>query len=412
MAVGSTAALSQILVMLQALVLARWVGPENNAYVLAAFNVAGLGFILVNWGFDHWLLQQTSLSKEDSHHKFGQVLSVKLLFGSLIAMALLIALPLLRPKIYLPIILGLALLDLLTDSLSASSYTYLYAQDQYKRAAITLTIGRALRLLGTLAMVYFKINTLAWFLVLRFIIDFGILVYLWWVLKPKISIIKPTNLKLITKQTWAFALAELLNFAYDRADLTLLAFLTLQKAEISYYGTATNILVAGISILLPLQYVLIPYIIRRQEQDVQMRGKRTVYLRPLLYLLVAGLLGGLLLYFFGQPIINLTLGEAYSPSGPLLRLASPLILLKAISIALSSFLIAKQRQELKLVPLTVVTFLKVALILIFYRRFGLDAMIIAYILCEFILVLLYLIQLVRSSKGDVLKNEVQSQEAL
>lgn len=39
-------------------------------------------------------------------------------------------------------------------------------------------------------------------------------------------------------------------------------------------------------------------------------------------------------------------------------------------------------------------------------------MIIAYILCEFILVLLYLIQLVRSSKGDVLKNEVQSQEAL
>ncbi len=90
MAVGSTATLSQILVMLQTLVLARWIGPELNAYVLAAFNVAGLGFILINWGFDNWLLQRTALDQESSHKNLAMVLSVKLLFGTMLGIILLI----------------------------------------------------------------------------------------------------------------------------------------------------------------------------------------------------------------------------------------------------------------------------------------------------------------------------------
>ncbi len=67
MAVGSTAVLSQILVMLQNLLVARWIGPELNGYVLAGFNAAALGFVLVNWGFDHWLLQQSSMEDENNH---------------------------------------------------------------------------------------------------------------------------------------------------------------------------------------------------------------------------------------------------------------------------------------------------------------------------------------------------------
>ncbi len=164
MAVGSTATLSQILVMLQTLVLARWIGPELNAYVLAAFNVAGLGFILINWGgFDNWLLQRTALDQESSHKNLAMVLSVKLLFGTVLGIILLILLPIVRPEIYIPIILALALLDVLTDSLCASSYTYLYASDQYKRASITLSISRILRLLSTIALIFLKVRTLPWF---------------------------------------------------------------------------------------------------------------------------------------------------------------------------------------------------------------------------------------------------------
>ena len=78
MAVGGTSVLSQVLVMLQTLLLARWIGPELNAYVLAAFNVAGLGMILINWGFDHCLLQRTAMDVENSHKNLGLLLSFKL----------------------------------------------------------------------------------------------------------------------------------------------------------------------------------------------------------------------------------------------------------------------------------------------------------------------------------------------
>ena len=93
MAVGSTAVLSQILVMLQNLLVARWIGPELNGYVLAGFNAAALGFVLVNWGFDHWLLQQSSMEDENNHQNLGMVLFSKFVLGILLCLVLFIALP-------------------------------------------------------------------------------------------------------------------------------------------------------------------------------------------------------------------------------------------------------------------------------------------------------------------------------
>ena len=413
MAVGSTATLSQILVMLQTLVLARWIGPELNAYVLAAFNVAGLGFILINWGFDNWLLQRTALDQESSHKNLAMVLSVKLLFGTVLGIIFLILLPIVRPEIYIPIILALALLDVLTDSLCASSYTYLYASDQYKRASITLSISRILRLLSTIALIFLKVRTLPWFLGLRLLIDLGTLAYLWLIIKPKIKLVKFHHIQSLIKQTWSFGLAEILNFAYDRIDLTLLAFLSLINVEISYYGTTSNILYAGLSILIPLQYVLVPYIINQNKSAVNgdaRPNKNTLYVQPLLLLLGMGLLGSLFLYFFAEPAINLVMGKAYAPAGPLLRLASPIVLLRAGTVALSSFLIARQRQELKLLPLGIVTLLKIILISVLYKTYGLEGMILIFIFCELVLLILYAIQLLRT-RGQTTHETHQSDEA-
>lgn len=401
MAVGGTSVLSQVLVMLQTLLLARWIGPELNAYVLAAFNVASLGMILINMGFDHWLLQRTAIDVENSHKNLGLLLSFKLFFGILLGLVLVVALPNLRKEIYIPIILGLAFLDVLTDSLSGSLYTYHYAIDQYKRASITLTISRVLRLTSTLVLILFKIKALPWFLGLRLLVNVSVLAYLWSFLKPEIGLINWRLIKTISKNTWAFGLAEILNFAYDRLDLTLLAFLSLVTAEISYYGTASNMLLTGIATLLPLHFVLVPYIINQQKirnssQQASTTSKMALYVQPLLLLLGAGLLGALFLFFFGETTVNLLLGAAYRPAGPLLRLASPLVLLKSGTIALSSFLIAREQQNLKLAPLAIVTILKTTLILAFYKPYGLNGMIITFIFCEFLLLVFYAIQLWRS----------------
>ena len=395
MAVGSTAVLSQVLVMLQNLITARWIGPELNSYVLAGFNAAALGFVLVNWGFDHWLLQRSSIDDENNHQNLGMVLSSKLILGILLCLGLLIALPGLRPNIYLPFILAICLLDTLVDSLSNSAYTFYLATYRFNQSSIIVTISRVMRLAGTLLLIFLKVKDVPILLGARLLIDIAALVYLLWRLNPRFKRMEFVAFRTISQQTWTFGVAEVLNFVYDRADLTLLAFLTTTKSEISYYGTALNIAFAGIAILQPLQNVLVPYIIKQEKSD-HYRTKKALYLPPLLLLGGAGIAGSLFLFFFGQKLIDLLMGQAYNAAGPLLTLASFLLILKAFNIALSSFLIARQRQELKLLPLTIVTILKTVLILAFYKKHGLEGMIVIFILCETLLLLLYAIQLNRT----------------
>ena len=407
MAVGSTAVLSQLLVMLQNLIIARWVGPEQNGYILTGFNVAALGFILVNWGFDHWLLQRTSIDEKSSHRNLGLVMSTKLVLGLLLSVGLLVLLPSLRPTIYLPYILALCLLDTLVESLSNSAYTYYLATNRFNQSSLIVTISRIARFLGTLVLVFIKVKAIPLLLGFRLLIDFATLVYMWWKLKPQLMLIKIDEFVGVSQQTWTFGIAEILNFVYDRADLTLLAFLTLNKSEISYYGTALNIAFAGIAILQTLQNVLVPYIIKHQKERPPSQRLR-LYTSPMLLLVGAGLSGSMALFFFGEKITGLLLGSAYQTAGPLLTLVSPLIMLKAINVALSSFLIARQNQELKLLPLAIVTLLKPALILLFFNQTGLRGMIIIFMICEFILLILYSIQLFRSVKLNGHKAEKQS----
>lgn len=397
MAVGTTAVLSQVLVMLQNLVTARWIGPELNVYVLAGFNVAALGFVLVNWGFDHWLLQRASINGEQSHENLSMVMSSKFILGLALCLGLFLALPALRPAIYIPVILALCLLDTLVDSLSNSAYTYYLATNRFNQSSLIVTISRIARLGGTIILILLKVKLVPILLGLRLLMDLATLAYLHWALKPRLKRISLAEFKNISQQTWTFGVAEILNFVYDRADLTLLAFLTLIKSEISYYGTALNIALAGIAIIQTLQNVLVPYIIK-QEQSGQHRNKKKLYATPLALLMAVGAAGSLVLFFFGQPIIDLLMGSAYSAAGPLLTLVSPLIILKAVNVALSSFLIARQNQEMKLLPLAMVALLKPVFILLLYNRTGLEGMIIIYMICEFILMALYAVQLFRSTR--------------
>lgn len=397
MAVGSTAVLSQILVMLQNLLVARWIGPELNGYVLAGFNAAALGFVLVNWGFDHWLLQQSSMEDENNHQNLGMVLFSKFVLGILLCLVLFIALPSLRPENYLPFILAICLLDTLVDLLSNSTYTFYLATNRFNQSSLIVTISRILRLVGTLLLILLKVKNVAVLLGLRLIIDFATLAYLLWRLNPKFKRIKIAEFRTISQQTWTFGVAEILNFVYDRADLTLLAFLTVNNSEISYYGTALNIAFAGIAILQTLQNVLVPYIIKQEKSGFH-KAKKVLYIPPLLLLVGAGVAGSLILFFFGQKLIDLLMGPAYSAAGSLLTMVSPLLILKAVNVALSSFLIARQNQEMKLLPLAFVAILKAILIIVFYKKSGLEGMVIIFLICELILLIFYAIQLLRSTK--------------
>ena len=239
--------------------------------------------------------------------------------------------PQLKTRNYLPFILAICLLDTLVDSLSNSTYTFYLATNRFNQSSLIVTISRILRLVGTLLLILLKVKNVAVLLGLRLIIDFATLAYLLWRLNPKFKRIKIAEFRTISQQTWTFGVAEILNFVYDRADLTLLAFLTVNNSEISYYGTALNIAFAGIAILQTLQNVLVPYIIKQEKSGFH-KAKKVLYIPPLLLLVGAGVAGSLILFFFGQKLIDLLMGPAYSAAGSLLTMVSPLLILKPLTL--------------------------------------------------------------------------------
>ncbi len=195
--------------------------------------------------------------------------------------------------------------------------------------------------------------------------------YLLWRLNPpKFKRIKIAEFRTISQQTWTFGVAEILNFVYDRADLTLLAFLTVNNSEISYYGTALNIALP-VSPFTNLTKCFSSIYHKTGKIRFPQSQKKVLYIPPLLLLVGAGVAGSLILFFFGQKLIDLLMGPAYSAAGSLLTMVSPpLLILKAVNVALSSFLIARQNQEMKLLPLAFVAILKAILIIVFYKNLG------------------------------------------
>lgn len=398
MAVGGTAVASQIIVMIQNLLMARWLGLEVNAYALATLNVVTISFVLVNWGFDHWLIQKISIDSKNSLDNFSLVTLSKFGFGLIVGTILFILLPQLRGEIYIPLYLFIILIDVLTDSLANTAYAYFLATNRFKMSSVILAISRSLRLLATITLIAFKVKNLSWFLTVRALCGLIILIYMWSILKPKVRRRKVKDIFSVAKQAWPFGVAEILNFFYDHADLTFLAFMTLNKFEISYYGVAFSLLFAGIGILLSLQHMLVPYIIHQSKANHN-KSNRSLYLAPFLILIATGLIGTLFLRLFGQWLITFMMGQSYALAGVLIQLASPLILLKAINVGFSSILISRKQESLKLIPLTIVSILKAVALLLVYKPYGLEGMIVAFLGSELLLILLYFAQLIIHRKN-------------
>ena len=84
---GSTAAVAQIFMLLQSLMLARWFGPETYAIYVANFNLCAISVFLVNWGMDTWLLRTVS-EIENPQKLFGTVVLIKVFLVVIISLKL------------------------------------------------------------------------------------------------------------------------------------------------------------------------------------------------------------------------------------------------------------------------------------------------------------------------------------
>ncbi len=130
------------------------------------------------------------------------------------------------------------------------------------------------------------------------------------------------------KAGWTIFLSSSAVSLYTMANTFILGFFT-TAAGVAYYGGAERLVVAVIGLMSPITQALYP---RMSHLAVNNREKATEAIqKALIFFGIMGLIAGGALIAFAPWIIRLVLGRAYGPAIPVMRIASVVIPVCAVS---------------------------------------------------------------------------------
>jgi PST family polysaccharide transporter len=130
------------------------------------------------------------------------------------------------------------------------------------------------------------------------------------------------------KAGWTIFLSSSAVSLYTMANTFILGFFT-TAAGVAYYGGAERLVIAVIGLMSPITQALYP---RMSHLAVNNREKATDAIqKALIFFGIMGLIAGGALIAFAPWIIRLVLGRAYGPAIPVMRIASVVIPVCAVS---------------------------------------------------------------------------------
>jgi PST family polysaccharide transporter len=130
------------------------------------------------------------------------------------------------------------------------------------------------------------------------------------------------------KAGWTIFLSSSAVSLYTMANTFILGFFT-TAAGVAYYGGAERLVVAVIGLMSPITQALYP---RMSHLAVNNREKATDAIqKALIFFGIMGLIAGGALIVFAPWIIRLVLGRDYGPAIPVMRIASVVIPVCAVS---------------------------------------------------------------------------------
>jgi O-antigen/teichoic acid export membrane protein len=385
--VGGTAAIAQIIVMVQSFLLARWLGPDKYAIIVANFSLCSLCSFLVNWGLDTWLLR-TSSQQQDQKQLAGIVLVIKMVFGLVWGILLITIAPSLKPLIYLPSILGLAIAGIFVESATNTLYIVFFTTNRFNQSSIILIISRLCRLLVTVLLIILKNDNPLYFVVLRVLVDLVFLGVAWVKIKPDIRIREVGQYRKVFTNALPYSWSDLLSVVYNQSDINIVSFLSDNLQTISFYSLAINLMNVIFAVIQALQNVVIPVLTRLHSQ-----GSRIIKKGSILTIIGFGLLG-LALYLvvivFGRDIVDLALDSTYTVSGTYLVKIAPILLFRSLTIGLTAIIISINQQKLRLIPQTITVLAKILISIAIFPIWQVTGLTWVYIYSELVLMLWYL----------------------
>jgi len=379
--------LAQILMAINAIILARYLGPQNFGIYTGTYAAVGLTSFFLNWGLDTWLLRESSISKE-SFRLLGRVFFIKIAFAIPWGITLFLVLPTIRSGFFLESLTLIVIFDIFFDGLFNAELAAMNAQKRVPVVSGLLFLSRGSRLLITILLIVLGMNSPEIFAAGRMMGTILALVAALILFAPKIYGVELHEAKVTFRQAIPYGFSELLAIVYMQADVTLIALLIGTGEAVGLYAPASGLINALFVIPLAGFYVLVP-VLTRLHQERSSSFKHTI-----IQVFVGFSILGIILTFFmwaaGPLLSDLLLGSTYGTTGQLLRILSPILFLKSISFACAAFLVAVGWQVRRLIPQAISASVNIILNLMVIMTLGILGVALVYVVSEVILLIGYL----------------------
>lgn len=384
-ALVSATSIAQILMAVNALVLARHLAPEKYGVYVTAYSAAGLFSFMFNWGLDTWLLRQGAISR-DPPSILGKVLAIKGGLGVFWVLIVLNLLPRLGHDIFVRSLLLFCALDVWCEGFFSAELALLNALKRVVASSILLSVSRGMRLFSTVFLIVLGIQSPVVFAQARLGATFLSLAIAIFVQIPSCVGIAPSLLRTFFA-SMPFALSDLLAAIYLQADVTLLAVLLTNERSVGLYAPAVGLVNALFVIPAAGFTVMVPLLTRLHNDDKH--GFVSSVKKMILGYLALGVVLWFGLWVGGRILIEFLLGKAYAISGELLALLSPILFLKSLSFASAAILVAIEWQCHRITVQVLSAFANVSLNLVMISRYGIWGAALVYVVSETILTLGY-----------------------
>lgn len=375
--------ISQAIMMIYAIIMARYLGPEEYGYFASGYALVGLWSFFINAGMDAWFLQGRKTIGQ-ARTLAGKILKIKLLI--FIIWAPLVVIGINRVSAVKIEFLVICVIDIWFDSLLVTLIYGLNIQQNYQKVAWILTISRLGRLISALFLIKLGFPSLILFALFRLLFTLTGLLMALIALRPAINLWRMDEVKIPYKEIIPFGLSEIFAQVYIMADVSLLALLA-GKVEVGLYSPATNI-ISGLFIIPNSLYL---YFVPRLSKKIGVKNE--IPDKEILVSLMGFCLVGLILFggvvVSAEWIIPIVLGSAFEQTKQLLLALSPIVFFKALQFGFISIIVSSGLQKFRLVPQFIAAILNLTLNIFLIPLFGAKGAVLVYNLSEFFLLVGY-----------------------
>jgi len=374
--------LSQATMMLYALILARYLGPEKYGYFASGYSLMGFWAFFINFGMDNWMLQKGGKG-ENSHNWFEEIIRSKFQIFIFWAPIFILLTTILKNGSISPLFLLVCAIDIYLD---CNSTTYIYKlniEQRYNKIMQILMISRLGRLFGLIFFIIIRVREPINFALSRsFFTGLGLIVSMYtfgfpWIQKlfqkPAIPI----------REILPFGFSDIFAQIYVIADVSLLSILA-GNNQVGLYNPATQIISSLLIIPNTIHISLLP-VIKKQKH-----GNGIKFLFPILSAFISiGMILTIIIVLGSRWVTLFFLGKAFVGSGYILMSLSPIILFKSIQFGFVTLIVSEGLQKFRLIPQVITAILNVTLNFLLIPLYGAFGSAVAYNVSEFFLLIGY-----------------------